>query len=63
MDKNAAYIRSYVKPVLTQVTPHFQDGQLCLNAPGMETLRVKTKLDTKEYKDVRYSAFIEPRYL
>ena len=55
VDKNDAYIKSYLKPVLSQVTPHFEGDQLCLDAPGKETLKLNRQLDTKEYKDLRYS--------
>ena len=55
MDKNGQYIKSYVKPVLSQVTPHFEGDQLCLDAPGKETLKLNRQLDANEYKDLRYS--------
>ena len=55
VDKNGQYIKSYVKPVLSQVTPHFECDQLCLDAPGKETLKLNRQLDANEYKDLRYS--------
>ena len=55
VDKNGQYIKSYVKPVLSQVTPHFEGDQLCLDAPGKETLKLNRQLDANEYKDLRYS--------
>lgn len=55
MDKNGQSIKSYVKPVLSQVTPHFEGDQLCLDAPGKETLKLNRQLDANEYKDLRYS--------
>jgi len=54
VDKDDEYIKSFEKPVFAQVTPHFEDGKLCLNAPGMETLRVDINLDNKEtIRDLR----------
>lgn len=55
VDKNGQYIKSYVKPVLSQVTPHFEGDQLCLDAPGKETLKLNRQLDANKYKDLRYS--------
>lgn len=54
VDKDDQYIKSYEKPAFSQVTPHFEDDKLCLDAPGMDTLKVNLHLDTKEFKDLRY---------
>ena len=54
VDRNDKYLTSVDKPVLAQVVPHFEDGKLCLNAPGMDTLRIPIQLDTKEFKDLKY---------
>ncbi|XP_029205371.2 mitochondrial amidoxime reducing component 2-like isoform X2 [Acropora millepora] len=50
VDRDRNYIKSFNKPVLAQVTPHFEDNKktLCLNAPGMDTLRVNVRLDKEE---------------
>ena len=43
-------------PKLALVVPHFEDGKyLCLNAPGMETLKLDIELqaDEKEYKRIK----------
>lgn len=58
VDKDRNYIKSYNKPVFAQVTPHFEDNKktLCLNAPGMDTLRVNVHLDNEEnyVEDLKY---------
>ena len=54
VDRNDKYLTSVDKPALAQVVPHFEDGKLCLNAPGMDTLRIPIQLDTKEFKDLKY---------
>ena len=58
MDKDFEYIRCSDKPVFSQVTPHFEDDgkTLCLDAPGMDTLRVNLHLDKEEnyIEDLKY---------
>ena len=55
VDKDDEYIKCSEKPLFARVTPHFEDGKLCLNAPGMDTLRVDINLDNKEtIRDLRY---------
>lgn len=54
MDNKDEHIRCYLHPVISQVTPRFEGDQLCLDAPGMETLKVNRKLNTNEYKDLRF---------
>ena len=59
VDKDTKYIKSYDKPVFAQVTPHFEDDgkTLCLDAPGMDTLRVNVHLQDKEenyIQDLKY---------
>ena len=54
VDNKDEHIRCYLHPVISQVTPHFEGDQLCLDAPGMETLKVNRKLNTNEYKDLRF---------
>ena len=43
-------------PKLALVVPHFEDGKyLCLNAPGMDTLKldIELQVDKKEYKRIK----------
>ena len=54
VDNKDEHIRCYLHPVISQVTPRFEGDQLCLDAPGMETLKVNRKLNTNEYKDLRF---------
>ena len=54
VDNKDEHIRCYLHPVISQVTPHFEGDQLCLDAPGMETLKVNRRLNTNEYKDLRF---------
>ena len=58
VDKDYKYVKSYDKPVFAQITPHFEDKNktLCLDAPGMNTLRVSVKLDRDEncIEDLKY---------
>ena len=53
VDRDDKFISSVEKPVLSRVIPHFEDDMLCLNVPGMETLRVPLRLNTQEYKVLR----------
>ncbi|CAH3150256.1 unnamed protein product [Porites lobata] len=53
VDNKDEHIRCYLHPVISQVTPRFEGDQLCLDAPGMQTLKVNRKLNTNEYKDLR----------
>ena len=54
VDNKDEHIRCYLHPVISQVTPRFEGDQLCLDAPGMQTLKVNRKLNTNEYKDLRF---------
>ena len=57
MDADDAFVSQRNNPKLVLVVPHFEDGKyLCLNAPGMETLKVDIELkeDKKEYKRIRW---------
>jgi len=56
VDADDAFVSQRKDPKLVLVVPHFEDGKyLCLNAPGMETLKVdlELKADKKEYKRIR----------
>ena len=56
MDAEDAFVSQRNDPKLVLVVPHFEDNKyLCLNAPGMETLKVDIELkeDKKEYKRIR----------
>ena len=54
VDQDDKFITSVEKPVLSQVKPHFDDEVLCLNAPGMDSLRVPIHLNNNEYRVLRY---------
>ena len=56
VDQGDKVITSVEKPVLSQVIPKFDDDNkfLCLNAPGMDTLRVPIHQNTQEFKVLRY---------
>ena len=55
MDEDDAFVSQRKDPKLALVVPHFEGGKLCLNAPGMEMLKVDIELqgDIKEYKRIR----------
>ena len=58
VDENDAFVSQRKDPKLALVVPHFEDGKyLCLNAPGMETLKVDIELkvdkDKEEYKRIQ----------
>ena len=56
MDENDAFLSQIKDPKLVLVVPHFEDGKyLCLNAPGMKTLKVDIQLqaDEKENKRIK----------
>ena len=56
MDENDAFVSQRKDPKLALVVPHLESGKyLCLNAPGMETLKVDIELkeDNKEYKKIQ----------
>ena len=55
MDKNDTFISQRVDPKLALVVPHFEDGKyLCLDAPGMKTLKLDAELseDKQELKRI-----------
>ena len=55
MDADDVFVSQRKDPKLALVVPHFEDGKyLCLNAPGMETLKVhmELKVDKEEYKRI-----------
>ena len=54
VDQDDKFITSVEKPLLSQVIPSFEDEMLCLNAPGMDTLRVPVHLSTQECRVLRY---------
>ena len=56
VDENDAFVSQRKDPKLALVVPHFEDGKyLCLNAPGMETLKVniELKVDKEEYRRIQ----------
>lgn len=55
VDENDDFVSQRKDPKLVLVVPHFEDGKLCLNAPGIETLKVDLQLqaDKKEYKKIK----------
>ena len=56
MDADNYFVSQRKDPKLVLVVPHFEDGKyLCLNAPGMEMLKVdlELKADEKEHKRIR----------
>ena len=56
VDANDAFVSQLKDPKLVLVVPHFEDDKyLCLNAPGMETLKVdiELKAEKTEYKRIR----------
>ena len=60
MDKGEKPIKVADKPSLAVVTPHFEDEKyLCLDAPGMDTLKLDLELpdDSKDIKDLMYDIF------
>ena len=57
MDENNAFISQRIDPKLALVIPHFEDGRyLCLDAPGMKTLKLDIDLteDKQEYKRIEW---------
>ena len=54
LDENDSFISQRQESTLALVTPHFEQNQyLCLDAPGMNTLKVKLQSDAKESKRIR----------
>ena len=55
LDAKGNFITQRKDPKLALVVPHFEDGKyLCLDAPGMETLKLNIQLraDQREYKRI-----------
>lgn len=55
LDGKGNFITQRKDPKLALVVPHFEDGKyLCLDAPGMETLKLDIQLraDQREYKRI-----------
>jgi len=55
LDGKGNFITQRKDPKLALVVPHFEDGKyLCLDAPGMETLKLNIQLrtDQREYKRI-----------
>ena len=56
LDEKGNFITQRKDPKLALVVPHFEDGKyLCLDAPGMETLKLNILLraDQTEYKRIK----------
>ncbi len=55
LDEKDDFVSQRKDPKLALVVPHFEDGKLCVDAPGMETLKLDIELqgDKKEYKRIR----------
>ena len=56
VDENDAFVSQRKDPKLALVVPRFEDGKyLCLDAPGMNTLKLDIELqeDKQEYKRIR----------
>ena len=58
MDENDSFVSQRKDPKLALVVPHFEDGKyLCLDAPGMDTLKMDIQADNEEFKKIRYFDF------
>lgn len=58
LDGKGNFITQRKDPKLALVVPHFEDGKyLCLDAPGMETLKLDIQLraDQREYKRIMWA--------
>ena len=56
LDAKGNFITQRKDPKLALVVPHFEDGRyLCLNAPGMEMLKLEIQLpvDQREFKRIK----------
>ena len=58
MDANDTFVSQRKDPKLALIVPRFEDGKyLCLDAPGMETLKMDIELqvpaDKQEYKKIK----------
>ena len=55
MDENEFFVSQRKDPKLALVVPHFEDGRyLCINAPGMKTLKLDKDDESGEIKKIRY---------
>ena len=52
-DENGQFVTARRDSTMVLVKPHFEEEYLCLNAPGMETIKVSLHLDTKEFKQIK----------
>ena len=52
-DGTGKFVTARRDTTMVLVKPHFEEEYLCLNAPGMETIKVSLHLDTKEFKKIR----------
>ena len=58
VDANDTFVSQRKDPKLALIVPQFEDGKyLCLDAPGMETLKLDIRLhvaaDEQEYKRIK----------
>ena len=54
MDENDIFISQRVDPKLALVVPHFEGGKyLCLDAPGMKTLKLNIDLPENQQESKR----------
>lgn len=52
-DGTGKFVTARRDTTMVLVKPHFEEEYLCLNAPGMETIKVSLHLDTKEFKQIK----------
>lgn len=56
LDEKGNFITQRKDPKLALVVPRFEDGKyICLDAPGMETLKlnIQLRVDQREYKRIK----------
>lgn len=65
VDENDAFVTQRKDPKLALVIPYFEgDRYLCLDAPGMKTLKVDMQADSREFKRIRvWGTYAEGQYV
>ena len=54
LDEKDAFVHMRIYPKLALVTPHFEDDRyLCLDAPGMTTLKMDKQPGGTEFKRIK----------
>ena len=63
LDEKGRFVSQRKEPRLALVLPHFEDNKyLCLDAPGMKTLKIDLHTNEKASKEIRWVDYVMNDY-